>query len=98
VFVALGSHAHLFSPGSARIPEVCLPRPARPLVDAFRFEDRAGVASTIGPGSAQVIPFPLAARWLAFAGRWGEPEWVRYLDRRGDVHLIAGGDGGRRAC
>jgi hypothetical protein len=92
VFVALGSHANLFAPGSSRIPDDCLPRAARPLVNLFHFQDRAGVASNIGPG-AQLIPFPIAARWLAFAGRWGEPEWMRYLDRRGNVHVIAGGHG-----
>lgn len=77
VYVALGSHANYFGPGVHRFD----PRVVEPLL--IRLIEQAGFAPVDRTGSGRrVRPRLVRATaetpsWMAFAGRWGEAQYVR---------------------
>jgi VPS62-like protein len=75
-YVALGSHANYFEPGTFRHSPACWPRELRDVVRALRLVDRASSGRTIRP---TVVPVAaLLPSWMRFAGTWGETAYVRF--------------------
>ena len=76
-YVALGSHANYFSPGAHRFD----PRFVDPLLISLIQQaglapvDHAGRGRTVRP--RLVIVGARAPAWMAFAGRWGEDQYIR---------------------
>jgi len=79
VFVATGSHANLFSPGTHAISLSCYPP------EAVAFFQQFGVAPldvnvpgrTLGPGSTTIERIrEHHPRWVRFPGTWGETQFV----------------------
>ena len=90
VYVALGSHANYFAPGKHRWD----PRVAEPLLIAI-FEqngqepvDHTGRGRIVRPRLVRVTE--TTPSWMAFAGRWGEDE---YLHVPGGQPVTSGGAG-----
>lgn len=76
VYVALGSHANYFRPGTFSHSPACWPRELRDVVRALELVDRTGVGRTVRPSVV-----PVTARWPAwmrFRGVWGERAYVRF--------------------
>ena len=77
VFVALGSHANYFEPGSHRFD----PRVVEPVLisvirqKGLRPVDRTGSGKVIRPRVVRVSA--TAPSWMAFAGTWGEDAYIR---------------------
>lgn len=90
VFVALGSHANYFTVGTHRFD----PRVVEPLFisvidqNGFRPVDHTGAGRIVRPRLVRVTA--ISPSWMAFAGRWGEDE---YLHVPGG-HPVASGGGG----
>lgn len=80
-YVALGSHANLFAPGTHAISLACYPPEAVAFFNAFGVtpldvSNPLG-GRTLGPGSTAVERIhDNAPRWLRFPGTWGETQWV----------------------
>jgi hypothetical protein len=76
-YVAIGSHANYFSPGVHRFD----PRVVEPvfisIIEQAGLEpvDRTGRGRTVRPRLVRVSATSPA--WMAFAGRWGEDQYVR---------------------
>jgi hypothetical protein len=81
VYVALGSHANYFSPGTHPFDQACIP----PSVIAFFTQaglplpdDHAGAAAAAGPSALGAEPTAIeridgaSPSWLSFPGTWGE--------------------------
>jgi hypothetical protein len=93
VYVALGSHANYFGPGPHRF------RP--PTVDPVfisvieqngqRAVDHTGSGRVVRPRLVRVNP--TTPSWMAFAGRWGEDEYIR-VPRGNPVQTGSGGPRG----
>ena len=77
VYVALGSHANYFSAGIHRFdPRVVSPLLISVIVqNGHRPVDRTGQGRVIRPKLIRVTATKPA--WMAFAGRWGEDEYIR---------------------
>ena len=76
VYVALGSHANYFEPGTFRHSPVCWPRALRDVVRALRLVDRAGSGRALRP---TLLPVgALRPSWMSFAGAWGESAYVHF--------------------
>jgi len=90
VYVALGSHANYFGPGEHRFD----PRVVEPLlIDLIkslgqRPVDHAGKGVVVRPRLVGVTA--TSPGWMAFAGRWGEDE---YLHAPGGEPVAPGGSG-----
>jgi hypothetical protein len=77
VYVALGSHANYFSPGTHRFD----PRVVEPvfisIIEQAGFPpvDHAGKGRALRP---RLLPITATTpAWMAFAGRWGEDQYIR---------------------
>ena len=75
-YVALGSHANYFEPGTFRHSPVCWPRALRDVVRALRLVDRAGSGRVVRPALVPVAA--LRPSWMRFAGAWGESAYVHF--------------------
>jgi Vacuolar protein sorting-associated protein 62 len=76
VYVALGSHANYFEPGTFRHSPVCWPRPLRDVVRALRLVDRTGSGRVVRP---ELVPVTATRpSWMRFAGAWGESGYVHF--------------------
>jgi hypothetical protein len=76
VYVARGSHANYFEPGTFRHSPVCWPRALRDVVRALRLRDRAGSGRVVRP---TLVPVTSAQpSWMRFAGTWGESGYVHF--------------------
>ena len=78
VYVALGSHANYFAPGSAPIPNRCLPPNAQALLSQYgvTLTDEARKGRKI----AQATIVPVTSKtptWMSFPGPWGEAQYVQ---------------------
>ena len=77
VYVALGSHANYFAPGAHRFD----PRVVEPLLISIIEQvglppvDHAGKGRVVRPRLVPVTATTPA--WMAFAGRWGEGQYLR---------------------
>jgi len=76
VYVALGSHANYFAPGEAPLERRCWPDVANRIFDAYKLTLRDHVAA--GPVlRLRIVPVTATAPpWMAFAGRWGETQYL----------------------
>jgi hypothetical protein len=90
-YVALGSHANYFKPGSGPLGEIpiatnCIPPAIRPILPSLPFlhvvdqvVDGSSVGAVVGPpGSglpAATVHRIEGAPWSTFGGRWGESEY-----------------------
>ena len=90
VYVALGSHANYFAPGEHGFD----PRVVEPLLIEIikslgqRPVDHAGKGRVVRPRLVRVTA--TSPGWMAFAGRWGEDE---YLHAPGGEAVASGGSG-----
>jgi len=80
VFVALGSHANYFTPGKKPLARSCWPKEALAVYDAYKVPllDTAARGRTVTPGVSRVTA--AAPPWMAFAGTWGEDQFVHFPD------------------
>ena len=76
VYVALGSHANYFEPGTFRHSPVCWPRALRDVVRALRLRDRTGSGRVVRPALVPVTA--TRPSWMRFAGAWGESGYVHF--------------------
>jgi hypothetical protein len=76
VYVALGSHANYFEPGTFRHSPLCWPRALRDVVRALRLRDRASSGRGVFPLLVPVTS--IQPSWMRFAGRWGESGYVHF--------------------
>ncbi len=77
VYVALGSHADYFAPGSPSIPTRCFPPQAQALLGQYgvTLTDEAGRGRRIM--QATIVPVSSTApEWTTFPGAWGEAQYV----------------------
>jgi hypothetical protein len=76
VYVALGSHASYFAPGTFRHSPLCWPRELRDVVRALGLVDRTAPGQAFRPTLVPVT----ASRpsWMQFAGAWGESGYVHF--------------------
>jgi hypothetical protein len=75
-YVALGSHANYFEPGTYRHSPVCWPRALRDVVRALRLRDRAASGRVVRPTLVPVSS--TQPSWMRFAGKWGESGYVHF--------------------
>lgn len=75
-YVALGSHANYFEPGTFRHSPVCWPRALRDVVRALRLRDRTGSGRIVRPLLVPVTS--TQPSWMQFAGKWGESGYVHF--------------------
>jgi len=75
-YVALGSHANYFEPGTFRHSPVCWPRALRDVVRALRLRDRTGSGRVVRPLLVPVTS--TQPSWMQFAGKWGESGYVHF--------------------
>jgi hypothetical protein len=76
VYVALGSHANYFGPGTHRHDAACWPPETRDIVRALNLVDRTGAGPTIRPRLVRVTA--TSPSWMAFAGAWGETGYLHF--------------------
>lgn len=80
VYVALGSHASFFAPGSHRFDPRSIDPALISVIEAYgaRPVDFAGNGRVIQP---RLVPVTATApRWMTFAGAWGEDGYVHFPD------------------
>lgn len=80
VHVALGSHAHYLAAGEAHLDRGCWPKEALAVYDAYKVDlrDHAADGRTVSPRVVRVTAS--APSWMAFAGTWGEDQYVHFPD------------------
>jgi hypothetical protein len=76
VYVALGSHANYFRPGTYPHERRCWPRELRDVVRALALVDRTGPGREVRPRLVSVTARTPA--WMRFAGTWGEDGYVHF--------------------
>ncbi len=79
VYVALGSHANYFAPGSLHLARSCWPPVALAVFKAYKVAlvDRAVAGRAIT--DARIVPItPTSPSWMTFAGAWGETQYVHF--------------------
>jgi hypothetical protein len=79
VYVALGSHANYFAPGSPPLEHRCWPPVALAVFKAYgvALVDHVAAGKTIS--AAAVLPIAAASpAWMTFAGAWGETQYVHF--------------------
>jgi hypothetical protein len=79
VYVALGSHANFFSPGEGPLDVSCFPDVARRIYKAYgvTLRDHVAAGRTIA-GVTVVRITDTTPSWMAFAGAWGEAQYVHF--------------------
>jgi hypothetical protein len=78
VYVALGSHANYFAPGEIPQDRRCWPQVALAIFDAYHVpvNDHVAAGSTV---ALQVVRVTASSpRWMSFAGKWGETQYVHF--------------------
>ena len=78
VYVALGSHANYFAPGSAPIPSRCLPPQAQALLGQYgvTLTDEARKGRKLA--QATIVPVTSTTpEWMTFPGPWGEAQYIQ---------------------
>jgi len=78
VSVALGSHANYFGPGEFAHEQRCWPEVAISIFKAYGVPvtDHVAAGATIAPA---VVPVTAKTPpWMAFAGKWGEAQYVHF--------------------
>ena len=79
VYVALGSHANYFAPGSIPLEKRCWPDVALAVFKAYKVALVDHVAAGKIIANAQVVPVtPTSPSWMTFAGAWGETQYVHF--------------------
>lgn len=76
VYVALGSHANYFGPGTFPHSPECWPRELRDVVRALALVDRTAPGRTVRPRLVRVTS--TRPSWMTFAGAWGETGYLRF--------------------
>lgn len=76
VYVALGSHANYFGPGTFRHSPACWPDELRGIVRALDLVDHTGSGRTVRPALVRVDARRPA--WMGFAGVWGEDGYLHF--------------------
>jgi len=78
VYVATGSHANLFAPGSHPIDLACYPQQAVDFFHAYGVTpmDVNVPGTTLGPNAALERVSDRKPHWLRFPGTWGETQYV----------------------
>jgi len=78
VYVALGSHANFFRPGEHPLDPACWTEQVIAIIEAYgaRPVDHAGNGRLLRPKLIRVTA--TSARWVAFAGRWGEDSFIHF--------------------
>lgn len=76
VYVALGSHANYFRPGSYPLDKRCWPEQAAIVFENYGkpLRDFAGVGRTVSPRLVRVTA--TAPSWMSFSGAWGEDQLI----------------------
>ena len=98
VYVAAGSHANLFAPGTRPIAPECVPPQAAAFLASLGIVP-LDVANPIGgrvlgPGSTAIERIhDNAPRWVRFPGTWGETQWLSAPPPIGTVPFGAGPEG-----
>jgi hypothetical protein len=96
-FVARGSHANYFQPGSYPSEKRCLPSQAYRLTRTYHLTDVTGFAWQSGPPeTAHPIEVQIlhdTDRWLTFGGSWGERGYFRYQSFNNRWHSFDAGPG-----
>lgn len=77
-YVALGSHANYFAPGSYRLDPRCWPSEAVAIYAAYKVPmvDHAARARFVAPIAVRVARADPV--WMSFAGAWGEEQYARF--------------------
>jgi hypothetical protein len=78
VYVALGSHAGYYGAGEIPLERKCWPPAARAIFTAYAvpLRDHVAAGRELTPA---VVPVTAASpTWMAFAGRWGETQYVHF--------------------
>ena len=80
VYVALGSHANYFGPGAKALDRRCWPTEAVAVFNAYKVPllDHAGGGRSVLPHVVNVGS--AAPAWMAFAGTWGDDQYVHFPD------------------
>ena len=76
VYVAVGSHANYYGPGTFPHDPRCWPRELRDVVRALKLVDHTGNGRVVAPALVPVSA--TSPSWMRFAGRWGEDGYVRF--------------------
>lgn len=78
VYVALGSHANVFRPGTHALDPACFTPEVIAIIEAFGAEpvDHAANGPTVRPRLVRVNE--TAPSWMAFAGTWGEDAYIHF--------------------
>jgi hypothetical protein len=80
VYVALGSHANYFGPGTHRLDPRSVPPQLISIIEAYGVApvDRTGKGRIVRPTLVRVSAS--TPGWMAFAGTWGEDGYVHFPD------------------
>lgn len=76
VYVALGSHANYFEPGTFAHSPACWPRELRDIVRSLGLADRTGGGRTVRPRLVRVSA--TTPSWMTYAGAWGEAGYLHF--------------------
>jgi hypothetical protein len=76
VYVALGSHANYFRPGTFALDKRCWPEQATIVFENYGkpLRDFAGVGRTVSPRLVRVTA--TSPSWMTFSGAWGEDQFI----------------------
>ena len=76
VYVALGSHANYFRPGTFALDKRCWPEQATIVFENYGkpLRDFVGVGRTVSPGLVRVTA--ASPSWMTFSGAWGEDQLI----------------------
>jgi hypothetical protein len=79
IYVALGSHANYFGPGTLALAPACWPTVALAVFKAYKVPliDHVATGATIS--NAQVLPITSGSpSWMTFSGAWGETQYAHF--------------------
>ena len=78
VYVALGSHANYFAPGSWPQNRRCWPREALSVLDAYKRPvlDFTAAGLTVSPSVVRLTA--TSPSWMRFPGTWGEDQFIHF--------------------
>ena len=78
IYVALGSHANYFAPGTFKLDPRCWPSEAVAIYKAYGVPmlDHAARSPLLAPALARVTRS--APAWMSFGGAWGEEQYASF--------------------